>query len=423
MENTNEIDDTISLPEYNETTKNVKIADELEEGSTKDQKERRETQCYEYIASWKIFNIGYWWWPTLDDVLWKATVVVIMLLIWGAAYASTGRLAEPGGAIFNLGIILITAHAAAVLGSYIAIPQIISMLLAGVILKNMKVIDIYGTLHKEVLGQIRCSALTLILIRAGLGLDPAALKRLGLGMICLSFIPCITELIGEAVIAHFTLKLPFLWSLLLGSTLCAVSPAVVVNYLLALKENGYGVSKGIPTLIVAAASMDDIVAISVFGIVASILFSKGSVIMRALQGPIEIVVGLVSGIILGAIATVLPHETNFEMVGAGYITSIVSSFTASLGWRICNWNEWEKPLQHGFNVAWNVMQHFLFALIGYELDFKKLDWSDTLLQISTFGAGLLVSIECCILQCISVTLSYQQKILCEQYFIPSCNWS
>ena len=58
--------------------------------------------------------------------------------------------------------------------------------------------------------------------------------------------------------------------------LAAVSPAVVVPCMLGLSEKGYGVDKGIPTLVIAAASVDDVLAISGFGVVLGITFSSGN---------------------------------------------------------------------------------------------------------------------------------------------------
>ena len=48
--------------------------------------------------------------------------------------------------------------------------------------------------------------------------------------------------------------------------LAAVSPAVVVPSMLSLTEKGLGVEQGIPTLVIAAASIDDVLAISGFGV-------------------------------------------------------------------------------------------------------------------------------------------------------------
>ena len=57
--------------------------------------------------------------------------------------------------------------------------------------------------------------------------------------------------------------------------LAAVSPAVVVPSLLSLKERGYGVDKGVPTLVIAAASVDDVLAITGFGILQGVAFASG----------------------------------------------------------------------------------------------------------------------------------------------------
>ena len=70
-------------------------------------------------------------------------------------------------------------------------------------------------------------------------------------------------------------EFPWLWGFLLGFVLAAVSPAVVVPSLLELQEKGYGVSKGIPTLVIAAASVDDVLAISGFSILLGLAFQGG----------------------------------------------------------------------------------------------------------------------------------------------------
>ena len=43
-------------------------------------------------------------------------------------------------------------------------------------------------------------------------------------------------------------------------------PAVVVPGMLDLGQRGYGVAKGVPTMVVAAASFDDVLAIAGFGV-------------------------------------------------------------------------------------------------------------------------------------------------------------
>ena len=55
----------------------------------------------------------------------------------------------------------------------------------------------------------------------------------------------------------------------------AISPSVVVPTALNLQSQGFGQASGIPTLIVAAASMDVVICISLFGVFLGLAFSEG----------------------------------------------------------------------------------------------------------------------------------------------------
>jgi hypothetical protein len=59
----------------------------------------------------------------------------------------------------------------------------------------------------------------------------------------LAFLPCLAEAGVVGVVSHWLLGLPWLWSLMLGCVLAAVSPAVVVPCLLSLQDRGFGVQK------------------------------------------------------------------------------------------------------------------------------------------------------------------------------------
>jgi len=62
----------------------------------------------------------------------------------------------------------------------------------------------------------RAIALTVILTRAGLGLDPVALRKLSLGVLRLAFTPCLVEAVTDAVASHFILGFPWVWGFMLG---------------------------------------------------------------------------------------------------------------------------------------------------------------------------------------------------------------
>ena len=58
---------------------------------------------------------------------------------------------------------------------------------------------------------------------------------------------------------------------------------------------------------IAAASIDDVLAISCFTVLVGVTFNPGSDLARtALQGPLEVVAGLGYGLLLGTTASFLP---------------------------------------------------------------------------------------------------------------------
>lgn len=68
----------------------------------------------------------------------------------------------------------------------------------------------------------------------------------------------------------------------------AVSPAVVVPSMLILQAGGYGVEKGVPTLLMAAGSVDDILAITGFNTCLGMAFSSGTLPNPSMANPGQI---------------------------------------------------------------------------------------------------------------------------------------
>lgn len=85
----------------------------------------------------------------------------------------------------------------------------------------------------------------------------------------------------------------------------AVSPAVIVPCLIGLKRSGYGLDKGISTMVVAVASLADILSISLFGVTIGFVFAMGGVVESVLQGPIEVIFGVAFGLLWGYIMGII----------------------------------------------------------------------------------------------------------------------
>ncbi|KAA0184656.1 Na+/H+ antiporter (NHA)-like [Hyalella azteca] len=201
--------------------------------------------------------------------------VVQLLLVWGALYAVTGDAAAPGGHIFSLLVVFVCSVMGGKVTEACGLPALLGMLLAGIALRSIPGVKIIGdSLNPSCHSFRRKMALVVILLRAGLGLDPKALKTMSLTVFRLAFVPSLVESTTVAIVAHFLLGFPWLWSFMLGYRVSVLQ--LVVPCLLQLSQQGYGVDKGIPTLVIAAATLDDVLAISGFGLMLGMTFSEGN---------------------------------------------------------------------------------------------------------------------------------------------------
>ena len=179
------------------------------------------------------------------------------------------------------------------------IPGLVGMLLLGVLFGPHAL----GWVSPELLaisGDFRLIALIVILLRAGFELSKDTLNRVGARALVLSAVPAITEGAAVTVLGPPLLGLTYMESAILGSILAAVSPAVVVPLMINFMKRGMGAAKGIPTMILAAASIDDVFVIVVYSVLIGIHTGESVNIAWQLAGiPIAIVLGVAVGLVLG----------------------------------------------------------------------------------------------------------------------------
>ena len=192
----------------------------------------------------------------------------------------------------DIALIILAALLGNLIFSRLGLPGILGMIAAGVIL-GPSGLDLIDPPVLELLKEFKTVALIVILIRAGLGISKDTLNRIGGPAIRMGFIPGIIE--GSIVTAasYYLLDLGLFEAGMLGFIIAAVSPAVVVPQMLELKEGGFGRKKEVPTIILAGASVDDVIAITIFGVFAG-LAAGGSVDLGYL------LLGVPAGILLGA---------------------------------------------------------------------------------------------------------------------------
>lgn len=183
------------------------------------------------------------------------------------------------------------------------LPSLLGMLLTGVLLGPYALHMIDGSIL-NISADLRQLALVIILARAGLSLDIDDLKRVGRPAILMCFVPACFEIAATVLLAPKILGISALEAAVLGSTIAAVSPAVVVPRMLKLMEQGYGKEKSIPQLIMAGASVDDVFVIVLFTSFTA-LAGGGSVSpLRFVEIPVSIALGVVAGGLLGWLLSV-----------------------------------------------------------------------------------------------------------------------
>lgn len=180
------------------------------------------------------------------------------------------------------------------------LPALLGMLITGIILGP------YGLnlLDDSILGisaELRKIALIIILTRAGLGLDLSGLKKLGRPAVLMCFVPASFELLGMILLAPKLMGLSVLESAVMGAVLAAVSPAVVVPRMVKLMDEGYGVKEGIPQLILAGASVDDVYVIVLFSTFVGMMQGEGASILKFVNIPVSIFFGIAIGLFLGVL--------------------------------------------------------------------------------------------------------------------------
>ena len=197
---------------------------------------------------------------------------------------------------FGLAELLILGLLADGLFRRLGVPGLIGMLLVGVALGGSGL----GLLDPRLLalsGDLRQMALVVILLRVGFGLNLSTLRRVGRRVLLLAWIPATCEGLMITLVAQPLLGLSLLEAALLGSVIAAVSPAVVVPLMLRLIEEKRGTERAIPQMVMAAASLDDVLVIVVNGVLLGLLVQQGGGVSGAL---IRLPVGLALGGAAGA---------------------------------------------------------------------------------------------------------------------------
>ncbi len=288
----------------------------------------------------------------------------------------------------SLLFIFLVGLSAAWLCKRLSIPRIIGMLLSGVALGPWG-LNVLEPTMLTISGQLRTLALVIILIKAGLSLNLADLKKVGRPAALMCFLPATCEVVAFTVFAPMVLGVSHLEGALMGAVLGAVSPAVVVPKMVQLMEQKRGTAQSIPQLILAGASMDDVYVIVVFTTLLSMAQGGSAELSAFLNIPISVGLGVCLGALVGLAlvklwARITPGDTVKILVVLGAALGLegleaalsdvvaVSGLLAVMSMSCVIARKSQEPtvmgLRQAFGNLWQGAEVLLFVLVGAAVD-------------------------------------------------------
>jgi solute carrier family 9B (sodium/hydrogen exchanger), member 1/2 len=295
--------------------------------------------------------------------------------------------------ILSFIIILIIGFVFGYISNKIKLPSLIGMIIAGILI-GPSILNLIDESMFKIAPYLRQIALIIILTRSGLSLRYKEIYKLGISAILICFIPAFFEIIGILIFGPILLKINHLEALLLGSVLAAVSPAIIVPRMIDLKEKGYGNNKNIPELVMAGASVDDIIVIVIFYTVLGIIKNNKIDFIGIINIPVSIILGVVVGIIIGLVLILIFKKIKNNIINviillivSGVLVFLENKINAPINFSslisivtigifiLARDQNLADNLENKYKKMWRVFEIILFVLVGLEL---KLSYVKTL---------------------------------------------
>lgn len=320
--------------------------------------------------------------------------------------------------------------------SKLRLPALLGMLVAGVALGPYG-FNLLDSSLLDISVQLRQIALVIILMRAGLALNIADLKKVGRPALLMSFLPACFEIGGIMLIAPPLLGVSLIEAAIIGTVVAAVSPAVIVPKMLNLMDGGVGVKKGIPQMIMAAGSIDDVFVIVLFS-VSTLLAIGGEISASSFaQIPISIVLGLLVGVVSGAIlGRYFKHFRMRDSIKLLIMLSVaflfltleaalkgvvaISGLLAVMAMGVTLLSVYPvlaKRISPKLNKIWVAAEVVLFVLVGAEVN---IDYATKLgfVAVAIVLLSLLFRVFGVSISLIKTKLNFGERLFCMIAYIP-----
>lgn len=324
--------------------------------------------------------------------------------------------------LLDLAIILSIGLIFSKIVAYFKIPDIIGMIFAGIFINYLSLLN---SNILEISADLKQIALVIILTRAGLTLNINDMKKSSKPMILLSFLPAIFEILGVSLISMLIFKMDLVSSLILGSVLSAVSPAIIVPRMINFKKLGYGKKRNVPDLILAGASVDDIFVITLF--YSFLSFDSSNLLIL----PINIILGIIFGVICGIFLNLFVKFFNlnhfvifyfclnlFLLEIANFIpfSALLSIMVSGIILNTKNFDISSK-IEEKFLSLWSVFSILLFVFVGISINFTYI-FSYGIKPIILIVFALIFRSIGTFLSVFKTNLQKNEKIFCIISYLP-----
>ncbi|MDU5942560.1 MAG: cation:proton antiporter [Negativicoccus succinicivorans] len=342
----------------------------------------------------------------------------------------------------SLSLVFLLGLAMGAICQRLRLPKIIGMLMTGMVLGPF-VFDVLDPALLSISADLKKMAFIIILLRAGLSLDLADLKKVGRPAVLLSFIPATFEIIGYILLAPVMLGITRMDAAVMGAVLGAASPAVVMPQMVHFMENKYGTKKAIPQMIMAGISCDGIFVIVLFTTFLGMAQGGSADITDFFNVPISIILGAVLGalvgyllclffetayahkyyvrnsmkviIVLGFSFFLIAIETWLEGIVA--VSGLLAVVSMACVLKMKSTVFVSKRLSEKFGKLWLAAEVMLFVLVGAAVDIRYTLEAGIMAVLMILTALLFRS--CGVLLCMTKTmLTWQERLFCVIAYLP-----
>lgn len=342
----------------------------------------------------------------------------------------------------SLAFIFLAGLAAAALCKFLHLPRIIGMLLTGIVL-GPYVLNLLDPLILQASSDLRQMALIIILLKAGLSLDLSDLKKVGRPAVMMSCVPATCELAAFVLLAPMFLGVNRIEAAVMGAVLAAVSPAVVVPRMVQLMDRRWGTEKGIPQMIMAGASCDDIYVIVLFSTFVGMAQGGSAHWQDFAKIPVSILVGILVGAVAGTaleafFETAYAHRQYVRnsmkvivVLGISFLLVAMETWLKNLvpmsgllavvsmacAMKLKSVSFVSKRLSEKFGKLWLAAEVILFVLVGAAVDIRY-TVSAGAAAVAMIAVALVFRAFGVFLCMLGTRLNWKERLFCMIAYMP-----